>query len=77
MLTGELVASNAWSQVQAQGALPPRRSGALGVMHEHRMFLFGGYDGRDGNYFNDLFYFNFGAFVYRCQVESISMKTNY
>uniref|UniRef100_K3WQL2 Uncharacterized protein n=1 Tax=Globisporangium ultimum (strain ATCC 200006 / CBS 805.95 / DAOM BR144) TaxID=431595 RepID=K3WQL2_GLOUD len=23
------------------------------------MFIFGGYDGRDGNYFNDLFYFNF------------------
>jgi hypothetical protein len=54
--------SNQWSQVQTQGSLPPRRSGALGVMHENRMFLFGGYDGRDGNYFNDLFFFNFGTF---------------
>lgn len=30
------------------------------------MFIFGGYDGRDGNYFNDLFYFNFGTNVCAC-----------
>ncbi|RLN53643.1 hypothetical protein BBJ29_008242 [Phytophthora kernoviae] len=32
---------------------------ALGVVHDSDMFIFGGYDGRDGNYFNDLYYFNF------------------
>ncbi|KAL7678827.1 putative kelch-type beta propeller [Plasmopara halstedii] len=51
--------SSMWSQVQTRGALPPRRSGALGVVHKSNMFIFGGYDGRDGNYFNDLYYFNF------------------
>lgn len=54
--------------MQTHGGLPPRRSGALGVMHESSMFLFGGYDGRDGNYFNDLFYFNFGTFGSRYDV---------
>lgn len=53
--------SSSWSQVQTRGALPPRRSGALGVVDDNKMYIFGGYDGRDGNYFNDLFYFNFGA----------------
>ncbi|KDO24144.1 hypothetical protein SPRG_10571 [Saprolegnia parasitica CBS 223.65] len=48
-----------WSQVDVNGTLPPRRSGALGVVHENNMYIFGGYDGRDGNYFNDLFFFNF------------------
>ncbi|GMF31850.1 unnamed protein product [Phytophthora fragariaefolia] len=51
--------TSTWSQVQTRGSLPPRRSGALGVVHESDMFIFGGYDGRDGNYFNDLYYFNF------------------
>lgn len=55
------IGSSAWSQVQTQGILPPRRSGALGVVHEQKMFIFGGYDGRDGNYFNDLYYFNFDS----------------
>lgn len=54
-------ASSSWSQVQTRGALPPRRSGALGVVDDNRMYIFGGYDGRDGNYFNDLYFFNFGA----------------
>ena len=45
--------------VHAVGPLPPRRSGALGVVYGAKMYIFGGYDGRDGNYFNDLFYFNF------------------
>ncbi|KAF1776332.1 Kelch-type beta propeller [Phytophthora cactorum] len=53
------IETGTWSQVQTRGALPPRRSGALGVVHESDMFIFGGYDGRDGNYFNDLYYFNF------------------
>uniref|UniRef100_A0AAV1TIM1 Galactose oxidase n=1 Tax=Peronospora matthiolae TaxID=2874970 RepID=A0AAV1TIM1_9STRA len=53
------LASSTWSQVQTRGLLPPRRSGALGVVHQSDMFIFGGYDGRDGNYFNDLYYFNF------------------
>ncbi|RLN98277.1 hypothetical protein BBJ28_00003559 [Nothophytophthora sp. Chile5] len=55
------IESSTWSQVQTRGSLPPRRSGALGVVHENEMFIFGGYDGRDGNYFNDLFYFNFDS----------------
>lgn len=55
------IATSSWTQVQTRGALPPRRSGALGVVHDHKMFVFGGYDGRDGNYFNDLFYFDFGT----------------
>ncbi|RHY82784.1 hypothetical protein DYB26_008683 [Aphanomyces astaci] len=55
----EYIESCAWSQVDVHGTLPPRRSGALGVVHENHMYIFGGYDGRDGNYFNDLFYFNF------------------
>lgn len=53
--------SSKWSQVETRGTLPPRRSGALGVVHKSNMFIFGGYDGRDGNYFNDLYYFNFDA----------------
>ncbi|CAI5734365.1 unnamed protein product [Peronospora farinosa] len=53
------VGSGMWSQVQTHGVLPPRRSGALGVVHASDMFIFGGYDGRDGNYFNDLYYFSF------------------
>ncbi|RHY39684.1 hypothetical protein DYB30_001651 [Aphanomyces astaci] len=57
----EYIESCAWSQVDVHGTLPPRRSGALGVVHENHMYIFGGYDGRDGNYFNDLFYFNFGT----------------
>ena len=58
--------------VNALGPLPPRRSGALGVVYGAKMYIFGGYDGRDGNYFNDLYYFNFGEFlghVVRCSVE--------
>lgn len=51
--------NKSWSLVNAVGPLPPRRSGALGVVYGHKMYIFGGYDGRDGNYFNDFFYFNF------------------
>lgn len=53
------IESCSWSMVNASGPLPPRRSGALGVVFGAKMYIFGGYDGRDGNYFNDLYYFNF------------------
>jgi hypothetical protein len=48
-----------WRPVVALGTPPARRSGALGAVHGSRMYVFGGYDGRDGNYFNDLFAFDF------------------
>ena len=60
-----------WSQVEVNGTLPPRRSGALGVVHENNMYIFGGYDGRDGNYFNDLYYFNFGKYLLPCNLSTI------
>jgi N-acetylneuraminic acid mutarotase len=50
--------------------LPPRRSGALGVVHEAKLYIFGGYDGRDGNYFNDLFFFDLGELLF-CRLFNI------
>ncbi|GBG26391.1 Kelch domain-containing protein 3 [Hondaea fermentalgiana] len=45
----------------AYGHLPSRRSGATGVVLDGSLYVFGGYDGRDGNYFNDLYRLNFAT----------------
>ena len=49
-----------WCKVDVFGVLPPRRSGALGVVFEGRMFIFGGFNGKGKSYFNDLWSFDFG-----------------
>jgi len=51
--------NNGWESIPATGDIPPRRSGAQSACHGGMMYLFGGYDGKDKNYFNDLFAFNF------------------
>ncbi|KAJ0398102.1 hypothetical protein ATCC90586_000289 [Pythium insidiosum] len=51
----------AWEKIHPQGdAYSPRTGHTVASnVHDRSMYIFGGYDGRDGNYFNDLFYFNF------------------
>lgn len=48
-----------WEQLVPTGEIPARRSGACGAVHEDCFYLFGGYDGRDGRYFSDLYVYNF------------------
>jgi hypothetical protein len=55
------IPSSTWSAVEAQGTPPPRRSGGQGAVCRSKLFIFGGYDGRHGNYFNDLFVFDFDS----------------
>eukprot|EP00924_Labyrinthula_sp_SR-Ha-C_P004890 maker-scaffold_1-snap-gene-15.40-mRNA-1 protein AED:0.26 eAED:0.26 QI:0/0/0/1/0/0/3/0/526 len=45
-----------WTQISPRrnNEVPWKRSGAKAVVVEGKMYLFGGYDGRGGNYFNDL-----------------------
>jgi N-acetylneuraminic acid mutarotase len=59
------LASQSWIQIPAKGCVPSRRSGAVGCVMHGKMYLFGGYDGREGNYFNDLYEFNFETTTWR------------
>ena len=53
-----------WTKVVSHGKKPSRRSGASGVVYRDWMYLFGGYEGRNGSYYNDLFCYDFGMRIY-------------
>lgn len=58
-LCGYDLQARRWSRLQATGAVPSRRFGHSGVVHEatNRLIVFGGWDGRDT--LNDLFEYSF------------------
>lgn len=45
--------------------LPLKRSGAKGVVYNRKFYIFGGYDGRGGNYFNDIYCFDFKKCIWQ------------
>ena len=55
------IRSNTWKKIQINQALsesPQPRSGARGVAYCDGLYFFGGYQRKQGRYFNDLFYYD-------------------
>lgn len=50
--------SDRWTLLPASGNLPPARSGAQIIVFLGSIWVFGGYTGHGGEYFNDVFRFN-------------------
>lgn len=50
--------TNSWSLLPSKGQVPLPRSGAKGVHFEHKLFFFGGYQKKSGNFYKDLFYYD-------------------
>ena len=56
------IRSNSWDKIEQalanKNPLPEPRSGARGVAFMDGLYFFGGYQRKQGTYFNDLFYFD-------------------
>ncbi|CAD7960621.1 unnamed protein product [Amoebophrya sp. A120] len=50
--------TNEWHAVRAHGTPPAARSGAQAVLFEGKVWVFGGYTRKDGDYFNDVYVFH-------------------
>ena len=47
-----------WSLIQSSGQPPPSRSGSQCAIFSSKIYFFGGYTKKDGDYFNDLYTFD-------------------
>lgn len=47
-----------WAPIRASGTVPAARSGAQAVVYADRVWFFGGYTRKDGEYFNDVYSFD-------------------
>jgi N-acetylneuraminic acid mutarotase len=52
------IRANTWEKILTEGPVPLPRSGARGVAYMDGLYFFGGYQRKQGTYFNDLFYFD-------------------
>ena len=50
--------ANKWCLLPSKGQIPLPRSGAKGVFFEGKLFFFGGYQKKSGNFYKDLFYYD-------------------
>jgi len=49
---------NKWSLLPSKGKVPLPRSGAKGVSYDNKLYFFGGYQKKSGNFYKDLFYYD-------------------
>jgi N-acetylneuraminic acid mutarotase len=49
---------NKWTLLPSKGKVPLPRSGAKGVHYEDKLYFFGGYQKKSGNFYKDLFYYD-------------------
>ena len=49
---------NKWAQLPSKGKVPLPRSGAKGVSYDNKLYFFGGYQKKSGNFYKDLFYYD-------------------
>ena len=49
---------NKWTLLPNKGQVPLPRSGAKGVSYDHKLYFFGGYQKKSGNFYKDLFYYD-------------------
>ena len=52
---------NRWTLMPAKGKLPMPRSGAKGVYYDEKLYFFGGYQKKSGNFYRDLFFYDLGS----------------
>eukprot|EP00392_Amoebophrya_sp_AT5.2_P010688 g10753.t1 len=64
--------TNTWHEIRAHGTAPPARSGAQAVCCDGKVWMFGGYTRKDGDYFNDVFQFQLPQSGIRAKWDSIS-----
>ena len=50
--------TNKWSLLPNKGKVPLPRSGAKGVRYDNKLYFFGGYQKKSGNFYKDLFYYD-------------------
>jgi N-acetylneuraminic acid mutarotase len=63
--------SNSWSLINTSGHPPPSRSGSQCAIFASKIYFFGGYTKKDGEYFNDLFTFDIDSLIWE-KVEPTS-----
>lgn len=55
------VDTNLWQEIRAGGRPPPARSGAQAAIWNGKVWFFGGYTKKDGDYFNDVYTYDIAA----------------
>lgn len=49
---------NKWALLPNKGQVPLPRSGAKGVSYDNKLYFFGGYQKKSGNFYKDLFFYD-------------------
>jgi len=68
-------ASRQWEELATKGPVPCRRSGAGGVILDGKFYIGFGYDGRDGNFYNDLHELNLETLTWRTIISTGILNT--
>jgi N-acetylneuraminic acid mutarotase len=67
------VFTNSWELMLQQGEIPIARSGTKGIAYKSRLYFFGGYQKKSGDYYDDLFYYD----LIRKRWDTIELNGDY